>query len=530
MLHAEQSFNNLKDTKILLNTIPKFEDLITYSNEELAHYVVNLNLQLKEKSSSVSVLQEELGSLRKEILNQNKKASQTIKQKLKTQKDELEGTIKRHQKFIDQLINDKSSLNQQCESLVSEMKILDERYQSNLKAIEHKHHVELQKVKEMHIAGEKLRRDRWIDTKTQKIKDLTVKSIEPELQNMEKRQQQELADIRSLHKREIEDLELKSAKKMQEQCESIRLEMIQEREKALSHERDIMRQRYDKMVESEEKSLQDQRRRLVAEHTARIRECEEREVFLNCEKEKAIKQAQNDFEERLQIVIRRHTNEIKLIKETVNIELETWKNNYKKQQTIELTNKEAIIREQCKKDRDLEIEKVIERLEQEAIDTKSQIEQSTKKRINRLREKYEKEINDLEENEKKEKIKYNEMKKKLTESEDTILNIKGTLDHLQNQTEYFKKIALQLQNEREDVRDIVKKEFEQDLKKIEKELTEVKCSRDNEIQQLHSRVKVSIAKKDEILMDVSRDYKALQEKCLYLENMLEQQRREYLVK
>lgn len=70
-----------------------------------------------------------------------------------------------------------------------------------------------------------------------------MKSIEPEIQSMEKRHQQEVADLRSMHKREIEDLELKSAKRMQQQCETLRVQMVEEREKALAHEREVMRQR-----------------------------------------------------------------------------------------------------------------------------------------------------------------------------------------------------------------------------------------------------------------------------------------------
>ncbi|XP_064213466.1 centrosomal protein of 131 kDa-like [Tribolium castaneum] len=185
---------------------------------------------------------------------------------------------------------------------------------------------------------------------------------------MEKRQQQELADLRSLHKREIEDLELKAARKMQEQCEALRVQLVKEREKALAHKREIMRQRYEKLVESEKKGFQEQRRRLLADHQARVAECEQREALALSEKDKAIKQAQDDFEERLQIVIRRHANEIKLIKETASLEMETWQNNYKKQQTAQLVEKESIIREQCRKERDREIEAVIERLEKEASD------------------------------------------------------------------------------------------------------------------------------------------------------------------
>ncbi|XP_064213693.1 centrosomal protein of 131 kDa [Tribolium castaneum] len=527
---VKKIYTRPEPVKLKLDTIPKFEDLITCSNDELARHVIDLSLKLKEKSSSITVLQTELSSLREEIVNTTKKSDQTIKQKLKTQKEEYEGTIKRHQKFIDQLITDKKSLNQKCEGLVTEMKTMEERFQSNMKAVEHKHNVELQKVKEMAAAGEKLRRERWIDTKTQKIKELTVKSIEPELQSMEKRQQQELADLRSLHKREIEDLELKAARKIQEQCEALRVQLVEEREKALAHEREIMRQRYEKLVESEEKGFQEQRRRLLADHQARVAECEQREALALSEKDKAIKQAQDDFEERLQIVIRRHANEIKLIKETASLEMETWQNNYKKQQTVQLVEKESIIREQCRKERDREIEAVIERLEKEASDNKLQIEHSSESRIRRLKEKYEKEILDLEESERESKEKYHTVKKKLVESEDVIINLKATIDQLQSQVDSSKAIALKLQQEREEVKEMMRNEVRQEMESLEKELMKVKDSRDNEIQQLYSRVKVSIARKDEILEELTRDHKALQEKCAYLENMLEQQRKEYLIK
>lgn len=69
-----------------------------------------------------------------------------------------------------QLLNEKKTLNEKVSSLVEELKSGEERYQRNLKAIEERHAIEIQRVKETQAAAEKLKREKWIDTKTQKIK------------------------------------------------------------------------------------------------------------------------------------------------------------------------------------------------------------------------------------------------------------------------------------------------------------------------------------------------------------------------
>ena len=71
--------------------------------------------------------------------------------------------------------------------------------------------------------------------------------------------------------------------------------------KLLSHSHLVRFSRYEKLVETEEKGYQEQRRRLLADHANRIRECEEREAAALVDKDRAIKQAQDEFEDRLQV-------------------------------------------------------------------------------------------------------------------------------------------------------------------------------------------------------------------------------------
>lgn len=60
--------------------------------------------------------------------------------------------------------------------------------------------------------------------------------------------------------------------------------------------------RYESLVETEEKGYQEQRRRLLQEHANRIAECEEREAACAAEKERFLKKAQLEYEEKLQVI------------------------------------------------------------------------------------------------------------------------------------------------------------------------------------------------------------------------------------
>jgi len=78
--------------------------------------------------------------------------------------------VKRHQKFIEQLISEKTDLTQKCDSLARQIKEMEQKIQRDLKVITERHAVELQRAKDNMAASEKIRRERWLEMKTSKIK------------------------------------------------------------------------------------------------------------------------------------------------------------------------------------------------------------------------------------------------------------------------------------------------------------------------------------------------------------------------
>jgi 5-azacytidine-induced protein 1 len=72
---------------------------------------------------------------------------------------------------------------------------------------------------------------------------------------------------------------------------------------------------------------------------------------------------------------------MKSLKEALEIEKEVWINSYKKDQATYISQLELEIRNQCKRERDKDIELVIERLETEATQSKTELEQTMDNRL-----------------------------------------------------------------------------------------------------------------------------------------------------
>ncbi|XP_046412848.1 centrosomal protein of 131 kDa [Neodiprion fabricii] len=508
----------------------------THIPETIKDDLATLRLQLEERDETLKILKNELKSQRHsacEKLELQKKQHCT---ELQTQKTKYQTTIKRHQKFIEQIISDKKNLTEKCNSLTEHIKEMEVKYHRELKVVADRHAVELRRARELCAASEKIRRERWLEAKTSKIKEMTVKGLEPELRSMVEQHQQELQEIRSAHIKELQDTELRTIRRSNQQLEQLRLELTASHEKLLSSEKDILRTRYQEKLEQQENLFQEQRRKLLDDLEREKNLLAQEHKRLNAERDAAISQARSQFNEKINTLIRQHQIEKKAVQESLRVEQETWMENCRRQHNMKLEKMETRLRDECNRERDRQIELAIERLEKETLDMKTSLQQSSENRLRCMREKYEAELQDLNNSKELLTSKVTSVQERLTETTTQLQITEGKLQQCMIQLSNSKQSVDQLTIERDDAKKIVRKEIEMEKRELEnkiaslhRELTENNSNRDVQMAQLYSRVKLIVTQKDLAIGKFAKEIDEAKKRCDHLEKLLDQQRKDYVL-
>ncbi|XP_027144841.1 centrosomal protein of 131 kDa isoform X3 [Larimichthys crocea] len=320
---------------------------------EVTGSMMRIKLELEEKKRTVNMLQTALAQQRELTMRHVKETEKELSRNFQLQKEQYESTIQRHLTFIDQLINDKKALSERCEGVVGELKQVDQKYTKKIAQMQEQHEMvwqilgplceEIKKLKELMSATEKIRREKWIDEKTKKIKEITVKGLEPEIQKLISKHKQELKKLRTLHEAELLQADDRVAQRYVRQCEELRQQLEREKEEQCQREREIAKQRYEKQLQEEEQSLQQQRRRLykevadekerLAELAARQRaELEDLRRQLEENSSLAGRALRVELDKTREEQERRHQLEMKALQERLDIEKQSWEENYKKKE------------------------------------------------------------------------------------------------------------------------------------------------------------------------------------------------------
>ncbi|XP_038220778.1 centrosomal protein of 131 kDa [Zerene cesonia] len=511
--------------------IPKLEALLKLPQTELAQRLVTASLQLEERSCCIALLQESLANHKEQMIGKVSNLEKQSHRNIAKVKQECEETIKRHQNFIDQLINDKKTLNHRIEELVDERRSLEERWKRSAQALEERYKLELRNQHDKMAAAQQVARQRWVRQKAEKIKELTVKGLEGELREMAERQQKEISDLKMFHAEQIGKLNAKRASEM----EDLRRTLETEKEEALVKERQLASSRLEKQILELEVSYQEQRTRLIAEMRAEnervAQELSERERTQREEFEKWRTEQERLLEKKRENVEAEITKEKEILQERMNqkrIELEEefekYKREHEAEQQIALKRKVTEISAQHKLERDREIEKAIESMEAEAQAGRKELQDA----LRRNKEHYETELKELAETEQATLKRYQDAQARIRQQDDKCAELEVAISQLETRNRVLTENNIQLEGRAEEIKSSCEQTWRTKVESLQKEMEELRKTHEEQMHQLYAKVKVAVARKDSAIQALTRENGKYQEKVTLLEQKLQQQRKDFL--
>ncbi|XP_029049631.1 centrosomal protein of 131 kDa isoform X1 [Osmia bicornis bicornis] len=494
-------------------------------------------LQLEEKNATVSLLKEQLRSERKLACDKLEAQKRNSACKLQQQEDKYKGIVKRHQKFIEQLISEKTELTEKCNSLVQRVKEIETKMQRDLKAAAERHAVELQRAKDRYAAAEKIKRERWIEARTTKIKEMTVKGLESELHNMMEQHAEEIQRLRNVHMKELQDVELRTIRRSNEQLEQLRLELTASQERMMTNEKNLLWTRYKEKLEEQESQFKAQQGKLLEELQLERENLSKERGKWEAEKEAALEQMHLRYQEETELLKQRHLNEKKVVEESLKMEWEAWLADYKRQQNLRIEQAESKIREECDKERDRQIELVIERFEKHSRDAKLTLQQNFDRNLRYWREKLETSLQAAIDAERSSKEKLILTKEKLEKVEIQLQQTENKLRQCLSELNDANEVIQELRMEKDQAKKLARQEIEGEKRELEEkiaslyqEITRINSNKDASMSQLHSRIKLIMTQKVLTIKNLTKELDDAKRQSEHLEKLLDQQRREYILK
>ncbi|NXF13644.1 CP131 protein, partial [Smithornis capensis] len=212
-------------------------------------------------------------------------------------------------------------------------------------------------------ATEKVRREKWIEEKTKKIKEITVKGLEPEIQKLMAKHREDIRKLKLLHEAELLQSDKRAAQRYG-RCVGAAGGEGEQSQGAGAPRWDGVHSS-EVLCEQEEQALEQQRRRLYAE----VAEEKERLSQQVARQQAEVEELRRQLEANSSVLTRalreenakdkeeqerRHQAELKVLKDQLEMEKQAWEANYVKKEEAWLLSRERELREELRKERDKE--------------------------------------------------------------------------------------------------------------------------------------------------------------------------------
>lgn len=170
-----------------------------------------------------------------------------------------------------------------------------------------------------------------------------MKGLEPEIQALINKHKSEIKSLKTVHEAELMQADERAAQRYIKITEELRENYEREKEAAVQRERDVSKQRYEKSLQDEENSFLEQRRRLYAEieeeknrlaeqAATQRRELDRQRKMLEENNLNAIETIRKEYQNAQKEAEKKHETEIKQLREKLDIEKESWEQNFLKKQ------------------------------------------------------------------------------------------------------------------------------------------------------------------------------------------------------
>ncbi len=207
-----------------------------------------LQLQVERDEAKKTILhyQEVIHQLKKETAKHVKNMKQQHDDEMEQQRSQFEAEIEKKLDFCQQLIKQKQDIQSRREELQTELEEKIAQVEKEKKLLSEKVNIELKKNKESWKAAEKVRQEAWQKEKTQEIRDLTIKGIEPQILGLIQKHKTELARRNQEYEDKLRQEKMELTREFEQRYTEIRGKALEDRETLLDKERQL---NMDKMHE-----------------------------------------------------------------------------------------------------------------------------------------------------------------------------------------------------------------------------------------------------------------------------------------
>lgn len=158
--------------------------------QHLQTRVAFLEAELDEKKEIISALEKTLSEV-----------VQEWKTKLEQQTVQYDAGMEQQQHLVERLQSDKRALTIRCELYVEELKAVERKFQERIHDLQQLVVDELDEHKQQWFAAERSNREAWELEKVREIQEMTIRSLQPEVERIVKQRKQDMQELEDSHQR-----------------------------------------------------------------------------------------------------------------------------------------------------------------------------------------------------------------------------------------------------------------------------------------------------------------------------------------